>query len=168
MQLYATKVTPMASEAARVLLAAGDVESNAVVLTREIEAELRAYLSIEREVNDKTKELLERTGRPQTEFGRVRVSIAESTGIKVGDETLDHLLDRVVAHIMEADDIDEVFASDLDLRRKLAVVFKKHMGVDSGMDAEIRAQLRHVKEGTSLWDIEYDKALAKVRARRGL
>ncbi len=168
MQLYASKVTPMSSEAARVLIAGGDVECTAAVLTREIESELKAYLSTEREVSDKTKELLERTGRPQSDYGRVRMQIAASNGISVGDETLDHLLDRVVAHLLEADDIEEVFATDLELRKKIATVFKKHMAVDAGMDTEVRAQLRHVKEGTDLWDIEYDKALAKVRTRRGI
>ncbi len=158
----------MASEAARVLIAGGEVESTAAILTREIESELRGYLATERDVNDKTKELLERTGRPQSEYGRVRVQIASSNGIAVGDETLDHLLDRVVAHLLEADEIEEIFATDLELRKKLATVFKKHMAIDAGMDTEVRAQLRHVKEGTDLWDIEYDKALVKVRTRRGI
>ena len=42
------------------------------------------------------------------------------------------------------------------------------MSVDTDVDTEVRAQIKHVKEGTSLWDIEYSRALEAVKRRRGL
>jgi hypothetical protein len=32
----------------------------------------------------------------------------------------------------------------------------------------VRTQLRHLKEGTSQWDIEYGRVLAAVKRKRGL
>ena len=63
---------------------------------------------------------------------------------------------------------DEVFAADIELRRKMAPVFKKHMAVDSTLDAEVRAQLRHVREGSRDWEIEYAKVMEQVKRRKGL
>jgi hypothetical protein len=42
------------------------------------------------------------------------------------------------------------------------------MAVDSTLDAEVRAQLRHVREGTRDWEIEYAKVLEQVKRRKGL
>ena len=53
-------------------------------------------------VDEKTRDLLQRTGRGTNEFGKVREQIAEHQGIKVGDETLDYLLDQVVAMLMHS------------------------------------------------------------------
>ena len=169
MRLYSGKVPAIATEVVRALLAAKEIEAES---PKEVEADVAAvlnqYLNDEREVNERTKELLERTNRGPQEYGRVRVQIAESKGIKVGDEALDYLLDQVVEMLMHSNNVDEVFAADVDLRRRMAPVFKKHMAVDSALDTEVRAQLRHVKEGTREWEVEYARVLEQVKRRKGL
>jgi hypothetical protein len=153
----------------RILLAANDIEAESPKeVEADIESVLKSYLSTEHEVNERTKELLERTGRGSTEYNRVREQIAESKGIKVGDETLDYLLDQVVEMLNHSHNVDEIYVEDIVLRRKMAAVFKKHMGADSSLDAEVRAQLRHMKEGSSTWDIEYQRVLEQVKRKKGL
>ncbi len=169
MRLYATKVSPIASEVVRALVASGDIEAET---PREVEADvtsvLNGYLSTEREVNDRAKEVLERTGRPQTDFGRVREQVATQKGIKVGDEMLDYLLDQVVEIFHHSANVDEIFCEDVELRRKMAPIFKKHMAVEDALDVEVRAQLKHLKEGTRTWDIEYARVMDQVKKKRGL
>ena len=169
MRLYSGKVSAIATEVVRALLASNDVEAGT---PKEVEADIAAvlnqYLSDEREVNERAKDVLERTGKPQTEFQRVRALVAEEKGIKVGDEALDYLLDQVVEMLMHSGNVDEVYVEDLELRRRMAPVFKKHMAVDSSLDADVRAQLKHVREGTRDWEIEYAKALEQAKRRRGL
>jgi hypothetical protein len=50
----------------------------------------------------------------------------------------------------------------------MAPIFKKHMAIDSLLDAEVRAQLRHVRDGTREWEIEYARVLDQVKRRKGL
>ncbi len=169
MRLYSTKVSPISSEVVRVLVASGDIEAGA---PREVEADVEAvlsnYLATEREVNERTKDLLERTGRGQTEFNRIREQVASQKGIKVGDEMLDFLLDQVVEIFHHSANVDEIFCEDVELRRKMAPVFKKHMAVEDAVDAEVRAQIKHVKEGTRTWDIEYARVMEQVKRKKGL
>jgi hypothetical protein len=169
MRLYSTKVAPISSEVVRVLVASGDIEAGA---PREVEGDVEAvlsnYLATEREVNDRTKDLLERTGRGQTEFNRVREQVASQKGIKVGDEMLDFLLDQVVEIFHHSANVDEIFCEDVELRRKMAPIFKKHMAVEDAVDAEVRAQIKHVKEGTRTWDIEYARVMEQVKRKKGL
>jgi hypothetical protein len=169
MRLYSGKVPTIATEVVRALLAAKDVESEQ---PREVELDvasvLNQYLATEREVNDRAKDVLERTGKGQSDYQRVRALVADEKGIKVGDDALDYLLDQVVEMLMHSNNVDEVYVEDVVLRRKMAPIFKKHMAIDAGLDAEVRAQLRHVKEGTRDWEVEYARVIEQVRRRKGL
>ena len=169
MRLYSGKVSAIATEVVRALLASNDIEAET---PKEVEADIAAvlnqYLADEREVNDRAKDVLERTGKPQTDYQRVRALVADEKGIKVGDETLDYLLDQVVEMLMHSGNVDEVYVEDLDLRRRMAPVFKRHMAVDASLDGDVRAQLKHVREGTREWEIEYAKVLERVKRRKGL
>jgi hypothetical protein len=169
MRLYSGKVPAIATEVVRALLAAKDVETeNPKEVEADVAAVLNQYVAAEREVNDRAKDLLERTHKGPTEYPRMRQLVAEEKGIKIGDETLDYLLDQVVEMLMHSNNVDEVFVEDVELRRRMAPVFKKHMAVDSSVDAEVRAQLRHVREGTRDWEVEYARVLEQVKRRKGL
>jgi hypothetical protein len=169
MRLYSGKVSTIASEIVRALLAATDIEADK---PKEVEADVTAvlnqYLNDEREVNERAKDVLQKTGKAQSEYQRVRALVADEKGIKVGEDTLDYLLDQVVEMLMHSANVDEVFAADVDLRRRMAPIFKKHMAVDDAMDQEVRAKLRHLREGTREWDVEYARVLEQVRRTRGV
>jgi len=169
MRLFSGRVSPIAVEVVRVLTASKDIETESPrEVIADVEAVLKTYLQTEKDVNERTKELLDRTGRPMTEYGRVRQQIAESKGIKVGDDALDYLLDQIVEIFHHSANVDEIYVEDVELRRKMAPVFKKHMSEDTELDAEVRAQLRHLSEGSRAWEVEYARVLSEVKRRRGL
>ena len=172
MRLYNAKIPPIAQEVVRTLLSSKDIDLEDAGAQKEVVADvesvLRSYLETERVVDDKTRELLSRTGRGNGDFGKVRLQVAEKHGIKVGDETLDYLLDQVVEMLMHSSHVEEVYAEDVALRRRMAPIFKKNMDVDSDVDSEVRAQIKHVREGTAQWDIEYSRVLEGVKRKRGL
>jgi hypothetical protein len=169
MRLFAGRVSPIAQEVVKVLVSAGDIEAeHPTEVVLDVEAVLKNYLSMEKDVNEKTRELLERTSRSGEQYTRVREQIADSKGIKVGDETLDYLLDQVVEMFGHSQNVDEIYAQDVELRRKMAPVFKKHMGEDDKLDAEVRGNLKHMKEGTREWDVEYGRMVEIVKRKRGL
>jgi hypothetical protein len=169
MRLYSGKVPTIATEVVRTLLASKDIEApSPKEVEGDIAAVLNQYLADEREVNERAKDLLERTGKAPTDYQRLRSLAADEKGIKLGDETLDYLLDQVVEMLMHSSNVEEVYAADVELRRKMAPAFKKHMAVDTAVDAEVRAQLRHLREGTREWELEYGRVLEQVRRRKGL
>ena len=169
MRLFSGKVPAIATEVVRALLSGKDIEAE---IPKEVEADvasvLNQYLNDEREVNDRAKDVIERTGKSNADYQRIREMVASEKGIKIGDETLDYLLDQVVEMLMHSNNVDEVYVEDVELRRKMAPIFKKHMAVDGTLDAEVRAQLRHVKEGSREWEVEYARVLEQVKRRKGL
>jgi hypothetical protein len=169
MRLHAGKVSPIATEVVRALTASNDIETTSSrEVVADVEAVLNQYLATEREVNERAKDVLERTGQRPTDLGRVRKLVADEKGIKLGDEALDYLLDQVVAMFQHSPHVDEIFAEDVELRRKMAPIFKRHMAVDAALDTEVRAQLRHLREGSREWDIEYARVAEAVRRNKGL
>ena len=69
---------------------------------------------------------------------------------------------------MSSRHIDDVFADDAILRRKIKDICKKHMAVDEEMEREVRGQLKHVEEGTRTWEVEYTRIMEDIRRRKGL
>lgn len=169
MKLFAAKVAPIATEVVRALLSTQGIESEAPrEVEKDIEAVLNQYLAVEREVTERAKDLLERTGKGQHEYTRLRTLVATEKGIKVGEDTLDYLLDQVVEMFQHSGNVDEIYAEDVELRRRMAPIFKKHMQADALLDAEVRAQMKHVKEGARDWDVEYARQLEIAKRKKGL
>jgi hypothetical protein len=169
MRLYSGKVPAIAAEVVRSLLASSEIEAER---PKEVEADvtsvLTQYLADERDVNERAKDVIERTGKGQGDYQRVRKLVADERGIKVGDEALDYLLDQVVEMLMHSGNVDEVYVEDVVLRRKMAPIFKKYMAVDEALENDVRAQLKHVREGTREWEVEYARVLEQAKRRKGL
>ena len=169
MRLFSSKVPVIAAEVVRKLVAEKDLETEAPAeVERDVEAVMNEYLRLEREVTVKTKELMDGRKLPPSEFGRVKKSVAEQRGLKVGEEVIDYLLDQIVEAYLYSNNVEEVYASDLDLRRKMAPILKRHMLVEDELDREVRGRIKHVEEGTPAWEIEYSKTLEIIRRTKGL
>lgn len=172
MRLYPPQVPKIAQEVVRILATAGKdggIEpGDPREVERDVAAVLQSYLDAEREIGDSARELLARTGRGQGELQRVMAQIAESKGIKLGEEALDYVLDQIVEMLMHSNNVEEIWGADVELRRRMAPVFKKYMAASGGLDAEVRAQLRHVQEGTRDYEVEYGRVLEQVKRRKGL
>ena len=169
MRLFSSKVPVIAAEVVRKLVAEKDLETETPAeVERDVEAVLNEYLRLEREGTTKTKELMDGRKLPPSEFGRVKKSVAEQRGLKVGDEVIDYLLDQIVEAYLYSNNVEEVFASDLDLRRKMAPILKRHMLVEDELDKEVRGRLKHVEEGTPAWEIEYGKTLELLKRAKGV
>ena len=64
--------------------------------------------------------------------------------------------------------VEEVFAEDTGLRQKIYQIMKKHPDVDDEIDREARGRLKHLQEGTSAFEVEYQKVTEQIRRARGL
>ena len=169
MRLYSGKVATIAGEIVKMLSEQSDIEtSRAREVQADIEAVLNQYLRTEKEAGDKAKDSMQARGIPTADFARMKKLAAEQMGIKVGDETIDYLLDQILEILMHSANVDEIFSEDIVLRRKMAPVLKRHMAVDEELEREVRGKLKHVEEGTRTWEVEYARIMEDIRRRKGL
>jgi hypothetical protein len=169
MRLYSGKVATIAGDIVKTLTEASDIEtSSAREVQADIEAVLNQYLRTEKEAADKAKDAMQSRGIPTADFARMKKLAAEQMGIKVGDETIDYLLDQILEILMHSANVDEIFSEDIVLRRKMAPILKRHMAVDEELEREVRGKLKHVEEGTRTWEVEYARIMEDIRRRKGL
>jgi hypothetical protein len=169
MRLYSAKVPKLASEIVQAVTREGDVETAAPKEVQlDVEAVLNQYVRDEQEVSDKAKNLLSQRSLPQTEYARIRKLVADERKIKIGDEAIDYILDQLVEMLMHSASVDEIFAEDYVLRRKMREPLRREAAQEQELQNEVRAQLRHVQEGTSMWEVEYRRMMDDLKRRKGL
>lgn len=169
MKLYAGKIPVIAGEIVKNLVESEDI----AVLDRneaelDVQAVLKEYLRLDKEVTEKAKDILQKRGLPYEQFGKVKRAIAGEKGFGLGDDGLDWMTTQMIESFMQSPHIEEVFVEDTTLRRKMSDILKRHMMVEDELDAEVRRRIKNLEEGTSTWDIEYQKALDQIKRNRGL
>jgi len=159
----------VASEIIRTLTEQNDIEvGDAGEAQLDVEAVLKEYLRQDRELTDRTKDLLEQRGLPYDQFGKVKRAMAEERGFGLGEESLTWICNQVLETFMQSAHVDEIYAEDATMRKKMRDILKKHMQVDEELDEEVRRRIKNLQEGTATWEVEYQKVLEQLKRNRGL
>jgi hypothetical protein len=171
MRLYPKVIPTIARETIQTLMQDGDVEIETLRIAdaeMDMAAIMKEYLAAEERVNAATREALERRGYDHSRFNQVKREMADVRGFKMGDEGIEYVIDQMIEFLLISRNVEEVYAEDTILRKKIFALFKKHLDVDDEIDREARARLKHLQEGTQAFDIEYQKTVELLRRSRGL
>ena len=171
MRLYPKVIPIISREVVAKLMADGDVEVEALRIAdaeMDLSAIMREYLAQEERVNQATREALERRGYDHSRFNQVKREMADVRGFKLGDDGIEYVINQMIEFLMVSRNVEEVFSADNQLRSKIFSVMKRHLDVDEEIDREARSRLKHLQEGTSAFDIEYNKTVEQIRRARGL
>ncbi|ATB27161.1 DUF507 family protein [Melittangium boletus] len=171
MRLYPKVIPIISREVVQRLMQDGDVEVEQMRVAdaeMDLSAIMREYLANEERVNQATREALERRGYDYSKFNQVKREMADVRGFKMGDEGIEYVINQMIEFLLISRNVEEVFAADNVLRQKIHQHMKRHLDVDEEIDKEARARLRHLQEGTSAFDIEYNKTVEQIRRARGL
>ena len=171
MRIYPKVIPVISREIVQLLMQDGDIEVEPMRIADaelDLSAIMREYLTNEERVNQATREALERRGYDYSKFNQVKREMADVRGFKMGDEGVEFIINQMIEFLLISRNVEEVFAPDTSLRTKIFSVMKRHLDVDDEIDREARARLKHLQEGTSAFDIEYNKTVEQIRRARGL
>ena len=169
MKLYTSKVPTIAQEVIQTLVRDGDIEiSDPDEAKLDVEAVLKEYVRLDREITDQAKDVLEQRRLDYGQFGKIKRALAEERGLGLGEEAITWITTQALETFMQSAHVEEVFADDATLRRKVRDILKKHMTVDEELDAEVRRRIKNLQEGTQAWDLEYAKAMEQIRRKHGI
>jgi uncharacterized protein len=168
-KLYSARIPAVAKALVEALTAEGDIElGDASEAELDVQAVLKEYVRLDREVTEKAKDLLETKKLSHSQFGKIKRSVAEEKGFGLGEEAMSWIANQLLETFMHSVHVEEVFTDDAGLRRKMREVLKKHMAVDDALDEEVRQRIKNLEEGTSTWEIEYAKAMEQIKRKHGL
>jgi hypothetical protein len=169
MRLYSGKIPVIGTELVKSLVDAGDIAvSDKAEAELDVQAVLKEYLRLEREITDRAKDVLQKRNLPYEQFGKVKRALAGEKGFGLGDEGLEWMTNQMIESFMQSPHIEEIFAEDAVLRKKMADILKRHMMVEEEIDAEVRKRIKNLEEGTATWEVEYNKAVDQIKRNRGL
>lgn len=169
MRLYASKVPMIALDIVRVLTADKDIEaSNPREVEADVEAVLKEYLRMERNLTERAKDRVEAVGGGREDVQKVKRLLAEQSNMGLGGEGISYLVNQILAMLMQSTNVDEIFSEDDDIRRKCKKVLERHMAADDEVDQEVRNKIKNLQEGTKTWEVEYARVLDQVKRRRGV
>ena len=169
MWLHRARIPQIASDMVRALVEGGDIESESPrEVQADIEAVLNQYVADDHDINERARELVATRGMPQSELGRMKKLVAEQKHVKIGEEAIDYLLDQLIEILMHSSNVDEVFAQDHVLRLRMREPLRKQFAAEDALEQEVRGRLKHVQEGTQVWEVEYRRMMEDIKRRKGL
>ncbi|MBI5527145.1 MAG: DUF507 family protein [Deltaproteobacteria bacterium] len=171
MKIYLKMIPKISEEIVKTLSRDGDIE----VADEKIEeaaldssAVLRNYVEMEKKLNEEVKDHMERRGLSPTDFNRVRDAYAKERNFKLGDDGIDFVIDQIMDLFMMSPNVDEVFAEDHTMRKKIFDILRRYLDVDEALDRAARDKIKNLEEGTLDWDIGYEKAIMQLKQQKGL
>ena len=169
MRLYSGKIGPIVDDLVRELTAQNDIEvEDDIEVRMDLEAVLREFVRRERQLIDESKDRMEREGLGYGKLGKMRQRVAKEMGFPQQDETLPYLIDQLLNMLFHSNNVAEIYADDATLRKKMTPILRRHMEVDTGLDAEVRSKIKNLQEGTAAFEVEYAKVMDQIKHKRGL
>jgi len=158
------------AEIIKALVDAGEISvSDRAEAELDVQAVLKEYLRLEREITDKAKDLLQKRNLPYEQFGRVKPLPGQREELRTRRRGtgVDDRTDHRVVHAIHALWMRSSPTTPA-CENAMVDILKKHMLVDDEIDAEVRRRIKNLEEGTATWEVEYQKALEQIKKNRRL
>jgi hypothetical protein len=169
MKLHASRIPVIAAQMVKALTADQAVECvDDHEAQLDVQSVLSEYVRAEQDISERAKDMVARRNLPPTELGKIKRMLADQQQLKLGEESVDYLLDQLLEMLMYSNNIEEIYVEDVELRRRLREPLRREAEVEEQLQQEIRGRLRHVQEGSSLWEVEYRRMMEDIKRRRGL
>ncbi len=171
MRLYRKIIPKISKDIISTLRDDGDVEIDDTKLEEaelDVAAILVEYCNAEDRLNQETREALSRRGLSPDRFAQVKKGLAEARQHKTGEEGLEYVINQMLEGLMHSRNVEEVFAEDHEMRKKIHNTMVKYLGIDEEIDRDARSRLKNMREGSAEWDVEYEKIVLQLKRARGL
>ena len=134
----------------------------------DLESVLTQYVADDQDISDRARDLVATRNLPAAELARMRKLVAEQKRVKIGEDAIDYLLDQLIEILMHSANVEEVFAEDHVLRLRMREPLRKQFAAEDQIDQEVRGRLKHVQEGTPVWEVEYRRVMDEIKRRKGI
>ncbi len=169
MRLFSGKIPTIAQEVVKALTEASDIETEAPQeVQADLESVMKEYLRQERKVTDEAKNRMEIRGLSYGELGKMKNQVARDLKIATGEDTLPYLVEQMLEMLFHSGNVEEVFADDAVLRKKITSILRKHMDVEQELDREVRGKIKNLEEGTASFETEYARVMDQLKRNKKL
>ena len=171
MKLYRAKVEVIAAETIKTLIENGDIEvehEKREEAEKDLIAIMEEFLRRDSQMRTRVKDIMQRKNLPYGDYGRVRKQVMERNSHPQGDDIERFLARQFVECLMITNHVDEVYAEDEELYKRVRDILRDHDVDEEKLREEAAAKVKNVREGTVEYEIALQGALREVKKRHGL
>ncbi len=171
MKLYRARIPVIAKECIEVLAEVGDID---VVPDRKDDAEadlvaiMEDYLRRDSQLRESIRDHMAEEGISYDQYGKTRAKMAGRMDHPTGDDVERFLVRQFIEMLLNSPNIDEVYADDNVMYRKLMDVVRKYDVDEDAIRAEAKDKVKNIAEGTMEFEIAMRHAVRDVKKRMGL
>lgn len=132
----------------------------------DILAVLEQYLRDEQDISTRARDIAAKRGAAPADASRIKKELARQQGVGIGDDTIDYLLSQLLEMLMHSGSVEEIFAQDHELKLAMRAPLRKEEAAAEQVEDVVRKRLKHVEEGSSQWEVEYQRLREEVTRRR--
>lgn len=170
MRIYSSQYNMVASE---ILRALGNDELLELDDEMRGEAELD-IIGVLREYNRMSRQIREQA-RDQSrsgdyrEISRARRRLARERGVELGEDGPGYVVEQIIETLLASPNFEEIYATDRQLRAVILPIINSYgKGQEEELDAMVRSRIQNLEEGSTSWDIEYERVMSTLREKRGM
>jgi hypothetical protein len=171
MRIYRERIPSISRQVVEELVANELIEVEST-MCEEVELDmisvLEEYRRTDRELGEQAKDLVALRNLDYSFTHKIKNRLAREKNFGMGEDAIEWLTGQMLEMLLQSRNVDEVFGEDNDLRRIIAPILKKELGMENHFDLEVKKRISNLTEGTSSYEIEYQKALDKVRNAKKL
>ena len=171
MKLYKARVAQIANEIVATLTKEGslDVEpENRPEAELDLVAIMEEYLRRDRALRERVREHMHSRSVPYDQYGKLRGQMAGSWNHPTGDDVERFLARQFVENFMISRFVDEVYADDRALYKRVIELLTLHHVDEKAIREEAQSKVKNVREGTVEYEIALSQAIREVKQRYGL
>lgn len=171
MKLYRSKIPVIAKDCIDALVRDGDIEvtaKNRPEAENDLAAIMHDFLKRDASLRERTKDRMAADGMSYSEFGSARKKAAEASNHPVGDDVERYLVRQFVECLMVSRFVEEVFADDTVIYKKMMEVIRGHDVNEDALREEAAGRVKNAKPGTMEYELAIQEALRDVKKRHGL
>jgi len=128
---------------------------------------LKEYNRMDRELGRRAKDMT--VGEGGGSEMRMKRRLAKEKGFRIGDDAVEYVISQMIEMFEQSNHVEEIYGTDRDLRAVMNVVMKKHLRDRSDeIDAAVRSKIKNLEEGSTAWEVEYERVMQRVKRVKGL
>lgn len=127
---------------------------------------LREYNRMNAWVNNKARDLAR---GDRAEEQRVRRRLAKEKNFPIGEDAFPYVIEQIIEMLLASGNVEEIFGDNRELRAVITPILASHTrDREDELDQMVRSKIKNLSEGSSAWDIEYERVKAQIRRTKGL
>ncbi len=171
MRLYRGKIPVISDEVTQLLINDGCIEvdpANVAEVSLDVKSVLDEYARVDYEILEKAKDIVSTRRMDYGQLTRVREGLARERHFGINDEAYEWIIRQMIEVLMYSKNVEEIYAEDSELRRRIRDVLRKHTNLDDELDRQVKARIKNLQEGTTDFEIEYQRVLGDLRQQKRL